>query len=736
MMEPTHLPPQELTLGDFLEIARRRRWTILQTLAVVAVVGFVATAMMRPVYQAESKLLVQAASAQINAMNTENPLVDLLAMVQPPSVETQIQVLQSAPFIDDVFRRCRVAKTESGVYEPAIRVAAIRDTNVIEVTVESRDRELAARVANTILDEYQDQTRMINLEEIQRARQFVEREAQKSRRELAKAEHDLLLFKSDQRVAELTAEQSSRTQEWVEMDTKAAEAANNITRVQAQIQQVRAALQKEPSEKLVPASRENPRLDVLRGQIADLETQRAGLVQDYQESSPRVVAVDAQLTRLERQLAREPQERRVMVHVLNPAREEMLGRLKGLETEREGLRAVQIQLQSELKSRRERMNQLGPWEIQLAQMNRSRDTAEKQYLMLASKLQDLQIRENARRSMARIIERALPPASPVRPRKAVNLVLSLVLGAIFGLCLAFLQEYLDDRITTPDEVDRLLHLPVLGHIPLMAGDTQRLMTALPPHSPIAESYRSLRSSISFAAIDAPLRTMIVTSSHPGEGKSTTSVNLAIAMALEGRRVILVDADLRRPSLYRVLDLPSAPGLTDVLLGNRKAADALRNTDVAGLRVLTSGPIPPNPAELLNSGPMAALIGELRGMAEIVIFDTPPCLPVTDAQVLAAKVEGVLLVAALGEAKKAEVKHAKELFDRAHARIVGLIFNKISQSTGGYYSAYHRSPYGYGPDGNGQNGHTHALPPVGSRAGGAGDDRSSGPGHSPRERNGS
>jgi polysaccharide biosynthesis transport protein len=729
MMEPTHLPPQELTLGDFLEIARRRRWTILQTLVVVAVVGFVATAMMRPVYRAQSKLLVQAASAQINAMNTENPLVDLLAMVQPPSVETQIQVLQSGPFIDEIFRRCRIPKTENGSSTPAIRVAAIRDTNVIEVTVESQDRELAALVANTMLDEYQDQTRMINLEEIQRARQFVEREAQKSRSELAQAEHDLLLFKRDHRVAELTAEQTSRTQEWVEMDTKAAEAANNITRVQAQIQQVRAALQKEPAEKLAPAAKENGRIEVLQGQLADLEVQRAGFLQDYQESSPKVQAVEAQIARLKGQLAREPRERRVMIHVLNPIREEMLSRLKALETELEGHRAAHIQLTSELENRRDRMNQLGPWEVQLAQMNRSRDTAEKQYLMLASKLQDLRIRENARRSMARIIERALPPVSPVRPRKALNLALSLILGLFFGFCLAFLQEYLDDRITTPDEADRLLRLPVLGHIPLMAGDTQRLMTALPSHSPIAESYRSLRSSISFAAIDAPLRTMIVTSSHPGEGKSTTSVNLAIAMAMEGRRVILVDADLRRPSLYRVLDLPSAPGLTDVLLGNRKAADALRNTAVVGLRVLTSGPIPPNPAELLNSGPMTALIGELRGMADIVIFDTPPCLPVTDAQVLAAKVEGVLLVAALGEAKKAEVKHAKELFDRAHARTVGLIFNKISQATGGYYYTYHRSPYGYGPDGHSEHGHTHALPPVGSHAGGGES------GHSPRERNG-
>jgi capsular exopolysaccharide synthesis family protein len=296
----------------------------------------------------------------------------------------------------------------------------------------------------------------------------------------------------------------------------------------------------------------------------------------------------------------------------------------------------------------------------------------------------------------------------------------VVLGLALGICLAFLQEYLDDRITSPDEVDRLVHLPVVGHIPRFAGEQPRLMTALPAHSPITESYRALRTSISFAAIEAPLRTMIVTSAHQAEGKSTTSVNLAIAMAMEGRRVILVDADLRRPSLHRALDLPVAPGLTDVLLGSQPVEKALRATGVPGLQVLTSGPIPPNPAELLNSSPMSALIGELQRNADVVLFDTPPCLPVTDAQVLAPKVEGVLLVAALGEAKKAAVKQACELFDRAHARVVGLVFNKIQIQKGAgssyYYYTYRHSEYGPEEERERSRNGARALPRVGALTG--------------------
>jgi capsular exopolysaccharide synthesis family protein len=726
MMEPIQHSPQELTLGDYLDVAKRRKWTIIQTVAVVGVVGLVTTAMMTPVFRAESKLMVQAAAPQINAMNTENPLVDLLAMVQPPSVETQIQVLKSTPFVDGVMKACGIKKTPDGANEPEIKVASIRDTNVIAVTVESPYRELASRVANSMLDKYQEQTRIINLEEVQRARQFVEKEAESARKDLAKAETDLLRFRRANGVVELTAEQQNRTQALGELETKSAEVANNISRARAQITQVKMAVAREPKEKLVPSSTINPRIDALQSRLAELEVTRAGIIEEYEPTSPKVVAIDAQLTRLRNRLAAEPEVRRTMIPMVNPAREEMLGRIKSMETELQGLEASHAQLQSELRNRRHRMNELAPWEVQLTQMTRMRDMSEKKYLMLTNKLSDLRIRENAKRSMARIIEYALPPTSPVRPRKALNLALSLLLGVFFGFCLAFLQEYLDDRITSPDEADRLLRLPVLGHIPMIGGEQQRLMTALPAHSPIAESYRSLRTSISFASIEAPLRTMIVTSSHKGEGKSTTSVNLAIAMAMEGRRVILADADLRRPSLHRILDVPSAPGLTDVLLGNKTVEESLRQTEVPGLRVLTSGPIPPNPAELLNSGQMTNLIAELRGMADVVLFDTPPCLPVTDAQVLAAKVEGVLLVAEMGEAKKAEVKHARELFDRAHARMVGLVFNKISEGSGGYYYYYYyrRHGYGYGPEEGERKERTRALPRIGSSTGsrrGASDD---------------
>jgi capsular exopolysaccharide synthesis family protein len=186
----------------------------------------------------------------------------------------------------------------------------------------------------------------------------------------------------------------------------------------------------------------------------------------------------------------------------------------------------------------------------------------------------------------------------------------------------------------------------------------------------------------------------VSSARPGEGKSTTAINLALAMAMDGRDVILVDADLRRPTLHKKLGLSSYPGLTQVLTGECSLQEALQALPDHQLLVLTSGPIPPNPAEMLNTAAMEDVIRQLREMADTVIFDLPPCLPVTDAQVLGAKLDGVLLVAEMGEARKAEVRRARELLELAHIRLLGMVFNKVSHENSGYSYryTYYRTQY--------------------------------------------
>lgn len=216
---------------------------------------------------------------------------------------------------------------------------------------------------------------------------------------------------------------------------------------------------------------------------------------------------------------------------------------------------------------------------------------------------------------------------------------------------------------------------------------EKLITLSDPRSPVAEAYRSLRTNLEFSSLDEPLRTMVVTSPAPEAGKSTTLANLAVTMAQAGKQVILVDCDLRRPSLHEIFGVPNTAGLTSVMLDDAAATPPLRETGVPGLKLLTSGPLPPNPAELLASRRMADFIKLLREQADIVLFDAPPVIAVTDAAILASRVDGVLLVLNAGVTRREHAQRAKAALEKVNARLIGTVLNNVKLDTSlyGYYS---------------------------------------------------
>jgi succinoglycan biosynthesis transport protein ExoP len=322
--------------------------------------------------------------------------------------------------------------------------------------------------------------------------------------------------------------------------------------------------------------------------------------------------------------------------------------------------------------------------------------------LFKQKLDQLQVDGALKQGGAQLVTPAAVPTSPVEPQPVRTGVVALAFGLVMGLGLAFLREFLDDSVKTKDDFERVASgVPVLGLIPVVSAwrgrETAYLVSIEDPTSPAAEAYRTLRTSIQFLGLEQPMRTLQVTSANPQEGKTTTLANLAVALARSGSTVAIVCCDLRRPRVHEFFGLENDVGFTSVLLGKVPLAGAVQEVpDQARLSLLASGPLPPNPSELLSSRRTVEVFGSLQAEYDFVLIDAPPVLPVTDALVLSGRVDATLLVAVAGATTRKEAARAVELLRQVDAPLVGAVLNGVdTEGSYGYaYQSYrYESPVG-------------------------------------------
>lgn len=359
-----------------------------------------------------------------------------------------------------------------------------------------------------------------------------------------------------------------------------------------------------------------------------------------------------------------------------------------------GLIAAGQEVQKKLSEIQAQLDALGPGATE-------RGALTAQYELFKQKLDQVQVDAALKSGGAQVVAKAEVPTAAVKPRTIRDAALAAMLGFLLGVALAFLAEYLDDKINVTEDVARYGHgLTALAEIPNLAGrrdrGVARVVTIEAPDSVAAEAYRSLRTSLQIIGLRKPIPTLLVTSPMASEGKSTTIANLGVTMARAGRRVVLVDLDLRRPRLGEFFDLEDGPGFTTVLVGDVALTDALVPIEVASglppLQVLTSGPVPPNPSELMGSSRVTELLASCQSIADLVIIDAPPLIPVTDALVLSSRVDGVLLVVAAGQTRRRHLGRAVELLQQAEAPILGAVLNAAAGQHRGYGGGY-----GYRPE---------------------------------------
>jgi capsular exopolysaccharide synthesis family protein len=353
--------------------------------------------------------------------------------------------------------------------------------------------------------------------------------------------------------------------------------------------------------------------------------------------------------------------------------------------------------------------ELSKIEVEYKPLQRTAEQNNKMYSIISSRQKEIDITGPMKANNVRVLERAIVPGAPVRPKPVQNLLLGLLLGLGTGIGLAFAIEALDNTLKTQTDVEQFLGVPVLGLVPVIGsagapevvqqGDNLRerdLGVFLDPKSVAAECCRSIRTNILFMSPDHPIRTLVVTSPSPQEGKTTTAINLAVTMAEAGGRVLLLDTDMRRPRLHRSFGVPNNTGISTVVVGKATLEEAIKRTDVPNLDVLTCGPVPPNPSELIHTDRFALILADCAKLYDRVILDSPPTSAVTDPAVLGNLADGVVLIIKAGETTREAAVHARRQLTAAKARMIGVVVNAIDFSNPAYgYEYYYRNYYRYG-----------------------------------------
>jgi capsular exopolysaccharide synthesis family protein len=597
-------------------------------------------------------------------------------------------------------------------------ITSIRDTDVLNIAINSSDSADAVFLANRIGDLYRNIDLQGGLGELQFVLTFLDSQITRYEKRLATVEDDMRKFKSDNQIYSLDGSADLLLKDLTNYETiyytNIAElevAQQRVNYLKNQLSDSEQALMEEIT------NTNNPMIVALRGRIAELEAQKVQQMVDegWNEQSlqardfnRRIVEMKGKLTNITESLILSGWSEE------DPfaASQEIFNRIVEQQVEVHAARARAAEYKKLLGQMSDRLKKLPNQTLQYARLDRTLRLNENLYLTMKQKFEESRITEAGQRGKVRILDPAFI-AKKVKPDKKTNILLGIIIGLSFGVAFAFLKEFLDYTIKAVEQLERK-GIAVLGIIPDMqhksnssafkkttppskGGDVfkRRLITYEDPKSPISESYRSLRTNIIYATNDEPIKSIIVSSPQPGEGKSTSTANLAIAFAQLKKRTLLVDADLRKPVQHNVFDVPREPGLADYLLKNHEKIDPIiHSTKVDNLSILSAGGLPPNPSELLGSSRMSELVDHLEQKWDIILFDSPPIVAVTDSSMISSEIDALVMVVKAGQTDRSAVDRALDTISNVKAPLIGAILNGVNQETlSGKYSYYY-SYYNY------------------------------------------
>ena len=718
---PSVLPwehmPREPHLLDYLVILRKHQWLIATFLLTVVTVVTIASFKMKPVYRAAARVEVDKESQTTLPFQGVNydEYVDM-----EDYIETQVKILQSETLALQTINELNLGQypefgaapgpfalphVGASAQRPAIlgaflahlTIRRVPNSQLVEVEFESENPELAARIANGHLQNYIEQNFRSKYDATTQASGFLSQELEELRIKVEKSEDARVTYERQNQIWQIDEKQNITTQTLGDLNKAVTEAQTALASSEALYRMAVSG-----NVDLLPEVRNSPVIQDLTKRKSELDDAYAAALDQYGPNFPKVKRIAEQKKEVEEELAR--------------AQKIMVGSIEeDYNTARQHLEL----LQEALDRQKTESNELAEKLVQYHILEHDAESNKQLYDSLLQKLKEAGITAGLRSSNIRVVDPALVPTTPAGPQKTRNILMSLLVGLVGGVGLALFREYLDNTVKSPDDIESLAGLPSLAVVPTLGGSNghhshwSRLTHKKAPHtvsgpqietlshtqpkSQISEAFRALRTSLLLSQAEHPPQVILVTSALPREGKTTSAVNLAVTLAQLGDRTLLLDSDMRKPGIRRALSLPTGKetGLSSYLAGVANLDEiVLPHPAISNLAVVTTGPVPPSPADLLSSHRMRDAISELRRRFKFIVIDSPPVMAATDAVIVSSLTDGVLLVVRSGETPKEAFTRTRDLLSAVRGRILGVVLNAVDSSAPDYYYSYRYYPYAY------------------------------------------
>src|SRR6202051_2913382 len=711
-------PSQESTMREYLRVLIKRKWMVTGVIVGIFMAVAIASLRQTPIYEAASQIVINKADSNLITFKDSVPVVDYY---DQSDLDTEVRILQSDLMALQVIRQLNLDKrpefggqadqkqpnlvadplqTDSnrtsallGGFRGNLHVTLIPNTRIIEIHYTSTDPQLAASAVNTLAATYVEQNFKTKFESTMQASDWLSKQlvdlqmkVETSQEKLVRyqREHEILGTDEKQNIITAKLDELNKEMTTAESDRMQKEAVYRQTQSNDPVAIAAAIISDTP---MGGSGSGSALCDNLRDQQANLKIQVAELSTQFGPSYPKVQQLNNQLKEIDVQLQSETNK------AVDHLKQQYLAALQR-----------ETMLRGAFDKQKQEANKLNESAIEYSILKRDLDSNRTLYEGLLEKLKEAGVTAGLRSNNFRIINAARVPSAPSEPNIPRNLSFALVLGIITGVGLAFVLENMDNTVRTPEQAQIISGLPSLGMIPLGSksghGATGKRLALTPskevfetvtqirPQSQMAESYRALRTSLLLSNLGAPPKVIMVTSARPQEGKTTTSINTAIVLAQKGVRVLLVDADLRRPSVHRALGMGARSGLSNVLTGSATLQQTITTSPILpNLLIIPAGTPPPNPAELLASSNMRDLIAELRQQFDHIVIDTPPTLSVTDAVVLSPRADATILVIRSGHTTKQALRRARDILTQVNAHVAGVLLKAVDLTSPDYYYYY-------------------------------------------------